>query len=242
MSQSQLCLHRGARPIERAILATIEAPPPQRRWFPVSHFAVLQAVENTLTAAGFGIQTSRYGISEDRHRFFGTLDLTTPVSTGVALVAGVRNSTDRTFPLGFCAGHRVFVCDNLSFAAELLVKRKHTRHGSSRFGEAIGLAVSGLTEFREAESARIRRMIETECSNTLAESLMLRAYDQGIVSHRQLPGIIKEWREPTYEEFADRTLWSAFNAFTTVMNDRAKSNPAIHAQQTMRLQALICPN
>ena len=85
-------------------------------------------------------------------------------------------------------------------------------------------------------------MQETECSDVLAESLMLRAYDQGIISHRQLPRVIKEWREPSFEDFADRTLWSLFNAFTTVMNDRAKTNPQQHATHTMRLQALICPN
>ena len=130
----------------------------------------------------------------------------------------------------------------MSFAAELLVKRKHTLHGSERFGEAISLAVSSLASFREAESARITRMQETECSDQLAESLMLRAYEHDIISHRQLPRVIKEWREPSFEEFQDRTLWSAFNAFTTVMNDRAKTNPQQHATHTMRLQALICPN
>jgi len=122
------------------------------------------------------------------------------------------------------------------------VKRKHTLHGSHRFGEAISLAVSSLAQFREAESARITRMQGTECSDLLAESLMLRAYEADIVSHRQLPRIIKEWREPSFEDFQDRTLWSLFNAFTTAMNDRAKSNPQQHAAHTMRLQALICPN
>jgi len=39
-------------------------------------------------------------VSQDRHKFFGTLDLSTPVSDGVALAVGVRNSTDQTFPLG----------------------------------------------------------------------------------------------------------------------------------------------
>jgi hypothetical protein len=122
------------------------------------------------------------------------------------------------------------------------VKAKHSRFGSERFAENIGVAISSLAQFREAESARIRRMQEAECCDVLAESLMLRAYEHDIISHRQLPRIIKEWREPSFEAFQDRTLWSAFNAFTTVMNDRAKTNPQQHATQTMRLQALICPN
>jgi hypothetical protein len=30
---------------------------------------------------------------------------------GVSLAVGIRNSWDQSFPLGFCAGARVFVCD-----------------------------------------------------------------------------------------------------------------------------------
>ncbi len=32
-----------------------------------------------------------------------------------------------------------------------------------------------------------------------------------------IPAIIKEWREPTYAEFSERSAWSMFNAFTEVL-------------------------
>ena len=151
MTGSQLMLHRGAQEITREALAAIEAPPPQKRWYPVAHFAVLQAVENTLRAAGFGIQTSRYGVSRDNHQFFGTLDLTTPVSTGVALSVGVRNSTNRTFPLGFCAGHRVttMALDKSGYMLE---------HPRIPYAERYGVRTISRKDRREPESSETTRL------------------------------------------------------------------------------------
>lgn len=241
MAGTDLVLHCGASEVTRESLAEIKAPSATDTWHPVSHVDVLTNVESTLSAAGFHIEKARYGLSKGGHRFFGTLDLTTPVSSGVALAVGVRNSIDKTFPLGFCAGHRCFVCDNLAFHSELLVNHKHTRFGVTRFQEAIALAVSGLEAFRQTEEHRIKRLQLVDCTDVQAESLMLRAYEHRMISARQLPHVIKEWREPRYEEFQDRTLWSLLNSFTTVMNDRVKSNPQRHARATMRLQALLCP-
>ena len=44
---SQLILHRGARPVERAELDQVEAPPPTGTWFPLRHSQVLSTVEET---------------------------------------------------------------------------------------------------------------------------------------------------------------------------------------------------
>ena len=95
-------------------------------------------------------------------QFFATLDLAASIGTGVALSVGIRNSIDKTLPLGFCAGNRVFVCDNLSFSAELLVNRKHTVNGGARFREAIALAAGRLRVFRASEAARVGLMQATD--------------------------------------------------------------------------------
>ena len=132
---------------------------------------------------------------------FSTMDLSTPLADGVTLAVGVRNSSDKSFPLGFCAGSRVFVCDNLAFRSELLVRRKHTRHGNERFREAIAQAVGSLEPFRQSEAIRIERMRVTAISDERAESLLLRCYERRLVSHRLLPQAIRNWRTPPQEEF-----------------------------------------
>src|SRR4029450_3088861 len=110
--------------------------------------------------AGYQVKAEQYALARPDPRFFGVLDLETPLAQGVGLSVGVRNSVDKSFPLGFAAGSRVFVCDNLAFRSELLVRRKHTVNGMKAFGTAISTAVASLTSFREAEELRIRRMAE----------------------------------------------------------------------------------
>ncbi len=238
---SALCLHRGARVVDRQELDAVATPPSTKTWFPLRHSHVLDAVLETLEASTFHVQSVQLSLSKDNARFFGTVDLSMAVTGEATLAVGVRNSVDKTFPLGFCAGCRVFVCDNLAFRSELLVARKHTLHGGVRFREAIALAVQSLGQFREAEAARIEQMRAFRLTDMHADSLMLQAYEQGIVSLRSLPPVIKAWRRPAHSEFADRSLWSLMNAFTGAMKQRSVSNPQQFAHQTIRLNALLTP-
>jgi hypothetical protein len=238
---ANLMLHAGASLVTLEQLREYKAPPPEGRWFPISHATVLDAVKGTLNETGYQVKTEKLALNREGSRFFGTLHLATPVANGVALAVGIRNSTDKTFPLGFCAGNRVFVCDNLAFRSELLVRRKHTRFGEQRFRQAIAEAVMSLGTFKEAEQLRIKAMMEQELRPEQADSLILRSFEKGVISTPQLPKIIREWREPSFEDFRPRTVWSLLNAFTTVLGDRATTQPAKFAVQTMRLNHLLGP-
>ena len=154
MATSTLMNHRGAREVLRDELAAIEAPPPTKTWYPIAHRAVLDSVWSTLEGAGFQIRQSRLSLAHGDARFFGTLDLATPISDGVSLAVGIRNSTDQSFPIGFCCGQRVFVCDNLAFTSEIVVSKKHTRFGQERYLEGLARAVGSLNS--------------SKCSSTVA--------------------------------------------------------------------------
>lgn len=239
MAESHLVLHRGARSVTLGELAAYRTPPPQGRWYPVAHARVAETVKATLREAGYAVKKEQYGVMRDGSRFFGTLDLATPLTEGVSLAVGVRNSVDKSFPLGFAAGSRVFVCDNLAFRSELLVRRKHTLHGERDFVRNIAGAVGGLRSFKEAEAERIRRFATTELTADQADALILRAYERGIVGAHQLAGVIHHWRNPSHEEFRPRTVWSLLNAFTAAMKRRAVEQPHAHAVATMQLNGLL---
>lgn len=239
MSESHLITHCGARTVDREQLRAVATPAATRTWFPIGHLQVLEIVEEKLAEGGFRIERERLALSRGDARFFGTLDLASTVAPGVTLAVGIRNSIDKSLPIGFAAGARVFVCDNLAFRSEITIARKHTRFGSDRYAEALCRAVGGLAQFKEAEGARIRRFQLTDVTDIEAESLMLRAYECDVVSHRLLPRVIAEWRQPSFEEFQPRTLWSLLNAFTTVLGERQKSNPQQFAHLTIRLQDLL---
>lgn len=239
---SSLVLHKGAAEVSRNHLATFAAPPPEGRWHPVSHTKVLTTVCDTLETSGYRIRREQLAVARDGHRFFGTLDLDSTLVPGVSLAVGVRNSTDKSFPLGFCAGNRVFVCDNLAFRSELLVKRKHTRYGEVRFHNAIAGAITQLRTFQEVEGQRIRCLQTTRVTEAQASLCVLKALDQGVVSAPVIPRIWKEIVSPSFDYGQDGlTLWTVLQAFTTCLMDRAKRSPNEYAGMTIRLNALLSP-
>jgi hypothetical protein len=239
MTESRLTLHCGAREVTREELDAVPTPAATATWFPVAHGTCVTTVQRALTESGFEVRKTRFGLSRGDARMFATVDLGSPLATGVTLAVGIRNSLDKSLPLGFVAGHHVFVCDNMAFRSELSVRRKHTRKGHTRFGEAITAAIKNLVQFKTHEAERIKRLQHAEIDYYHAESLMIRTYERQLVSHRALPGVIREWRSPSYEEYQDGTAWSLLNAFTTILADRQKSNAQAHASLTMRLGGLF---
>lgn len=242
MVKAALMLHCGAVPVTRTELATYKAPPPERRWFPVSHSRVLDVVSDTLRDSGYTIESEQLGVMRDGSRFFGVMKLNSLVAEGVSLAVGVRNSTDQSFPLSFASGHSVWVCDNTAFAAELLVRRKHTLRGERDFTKRIFDAVAQLSAFKEQEATRIDRLKGYQLNEDRADALILRAYVKSIIGARELPQVIREWREPQFADFQDRTGWALMNCFTTILRDKAKRQPHQHAAATMRLHALLDPS
>jgi hypothetical protein len=234
-------LHAGGRLATIDELKACVTPKPEGRWHPTSHVQVLDSVKETLVGAGYEIKSEKYGLARNDARFFGVLDLATPLAQGVSLSVGVRNSVDKSFPLGFAAGSRVFVCDNLAFRSELLVRRKHTINGMRAFGTAISTAVASLSSFKEAEALRIKRMSEMELTPDQASHVILTAYRRGIISALQLPKVCEEWENPRYEDFKPRTAFSLFNAFTEILKPRAVTAPQTFVAQTIRLNGLMLP-
>lgn len=242
MATSVLNLHSGGQLVTLEELAEIETPPPQGRWYPVPHHKVLARVKEAMAESGYSVKREQLAVHKLNARFFGTLDVGTSLSDGVSLAVGIRSSFDKTFPLGFCAGSRVHVCSNLSFSAELMVRRKHTLNGERHFSNDIATAVQKLNSFKEAETVRIAAMKTAELTGEKADSLILNAFDKGIITTPYLPKVLKEWREPEHDEFRNRTYWSLFNAFTSALADRAKKNPHAFSVISMRLGTHLAPD
>jgi hypothetical protein len=238
---SNLMLHSGGKVATLDEVRNVPTPAAVGRWHPTSHATVLDSVRETLTGAGYIVRAEKYALARNDQRFFGILDLATPLVLGVSLSVGVRNSTDKSFPLGFAAGSRVFVCDNLAFSAELMVRRKHTVNGLRAFGAAIGQAVASLGSFKDAEAGRIRRLSEMEVSPAAASHFILTAYRRGIINSHQIDPVVQEWETPRHQDFMPRTAWSLFNAFTEVIRNRAISSPQTFVASTIRLNGLMLP-
>jgi Domain of unknown function (DUF932) len=240
-AQSTLCLHRGAGRVSKGELARYQPPPATATWFPVAHAAVLDTACTRLTEAGYTVQSMDLAVSKDGHRFFGTLNLDTVLVPGVHLAVGLRNSTDKSFPLGFAAGNRCFVCDNLAFAAATVVRKRHSKRGEARWGNAITTCIASLRSFAEMEAQRVKLMQHEEITEDRAHALILKAHLRDIVAHRHLEPIAKQWAQPAYDEWGGSTLWRLFNCMTYILADVAHRNPSDYAARTIKLNQLCSP-
>lgn len=241
VAQGTMINHRGGRDIVLNDLALIEAPPPTDTWFPISHFDVFRTVNQALRDAGYEVAKQRFSVSNEGHRFFGIMDLQNTILDGVSLSVGIRNSTDKSFPIGFCCGQRVFVCDNLAFTSEIVVTKKHTRFGADRYVEGLSKAVASLGQYQESQKQWIGRLRSWHPTRQEADSFILRAYEEELIGARQLPLLIEEWRKPSYDQFRDNSAWSLWNCFTTVLGRTMQNQPGKAALTTIKLQAILQP-
>jgi len=72
-------------------------------------------------------------------------------------------------------------------------------------------------------------------NESINQSVEIIARSFGAATPRQIPLILKQWREPQHEVFQSRNLWSLFNAFTEV----AKGNLIELPKRTERLHGLM---
>ncbi len=240
MSEANLILHCGAREVTVEQLNTVPCPKAEGRWRPVPHGTVLAHATDALEEAGYLIDNLRLGLTRDDKRFFGALTLKTPLVSGTALAVGLRSSTDKSLSLGFAYGSRTFVCDNLSFRSDTVIAKKHTTFGIDRYREAICAAVGKLQQFRDMEAERIKAMQQRLLDDAMAESVLLRLYqDAQILSPRSLPIALKQWREPSFPGLEEKSVWRLYSAVTFSLNGRAKSNPSAHLSATIKLGHLL---
>ena len=119
------------------------------------------------------------------------------------------------------------------------ISKRHTRFGSDRFKEGIATAIGSLNDYRVVEAQRIAILQSQSLADNTAESIVLRAWEQGLVGTRLLRPLLDEWRQPSFEEFRHRTAWSMLAAFTHIAKERQRRYPQKAAWEVMQFQALL---
>lgn len=222
-----LILHCGANHVERPKLALVPTPEPTETWFPIAHHKVLSQVERKLEASGLKVVSEAHALSHEGNRYFGLLEVRNGENADdFALVIGVRNSHDMTFPAGLVIGSRVVVCDNLSFSGEIKISRKHTRYIDRDLPQLVEVAVGRLGDQRQLQEKRFLTYKAEEVTDAEANDLVIQAMDARVVAASRIPEVLEQWRHPNHPEFADKkTAWRFFNAVTEVLKGALHAIP-----------------
>lgn len=226
-----LVLHRGAQPIDYAGLRELETPEPTASHVPIPHFRVRDLVVTAVGMYGHEVVAEHHGITEDGARYFGLLELRSPY-TGYSDTVGLRNSHDKSFPVGIGYGSRVFVCDNLAFVADQSIKRRHTANLKRDLPGIIGEMVEPLALHRERQHRTFEQYRRTELTAERADHAIVEMYRKGVIGVQRIPEVLKEWEEPTHEPWGGWTAWRLFNAATFVLTgrtlERPEATPTLH--------------
>ena len=218
-----LCLHCGARSVDREAVEAAATPERTRSWVPIPHHHLLKRVESTLTGFGLEVVGAAHALWNGGLRYFGLLEGRGEESNGdYGLVVGLRNSHDKSFPASIALGSGVFVCDNLAFSGEVTLSRKHTTYIERDLPQVVHRAVGQLGDLRRDQDRRIVAYRQTELTEAGAHDLVIRALDADVLPVTRVPTVLSEWRTPRYPEFAESgpTVWRLFNAVTEALKAR----------------------
>jgi hypothetical protein len=234
---STLIAHCGARKVTRAELQEIPVPETTRTHQPLSHFEIVEVLEEALSFRYLKIVRDEYAVSQDGMKMFGVMDLNTEFNGGRFSI-GIRNSNDKSMRLALTAGVRVFVCDNMAFSGDFTpLLHKHSRKLELR--DAVSIAVDRIHRGFEPLKQKIELMKKQSLSDEEVMLIIYRAFlnrqIKGIPRHL-MPIVHEHYFHPKREAFIPRNLWSLSNAFTSGFKKLA---PVKQFEVTARLGSFL---
>jgi hypothetical protein len=234
---SILVAHCGSRKVTREELKEIPVPEGTRSHQPLSHFEIVEVLDEALSFRSLQIYKDEYAVSNDGMKMFGVMDLRFGFDGGRFSI-GLRNSNDKSMRLALTAGYRVFVCDNLAFSGDFTpLLHKHTRNLD--LTDSISIAVDRIHRGFATLEMRVKEMREHGLTDNDAKLLIYRAFLEREIkgAPRNLMTVVHDYYfNPTHEAFVPRNLWSLSNAFTSAFKQLA---PIRMFETTARLGSFL---
>lgn len=216
-------------------LSQVSTPRGTHTHVPVPHSACVEIMKSECNNQGLNIVQETHLLDKDNNRYFGLFQ----VSGGkdVSTIIGLRNSHDKSIPIGVCVGDAPFVCSNLCFNNEFVVKARHTFNVYSTIVERMRDVIAQAVQHKGLQQHRVDRMRNTNIWNNEGDAFIWDAVKDGAITLKQGFTTREQWRNPEHNEFRDRNVWSLQNAFTNTL--RKERNRHTHLARTGRIRQLI---
>ncbi len=218
-----LMLHAGAIPVDYAGLREFATPAPTATHFPVPHHSVVDYVKHSLTFFGHEVVQEDYGVTPEGDRFFGVLSLKSPYGDYTDMV-GLRNSHDKSFPVGVSFGSRVFCCDNMAFTGEHVIRRRHTPKIKRELPGLIAEIIEPLADARKYIALTYDRFKATELDQRNADHLVMDMYRKEVINLTRIADVVNAYEDQA-QDWGGNTCWRMFNAATFALTGKVAENP-----------------
>jgi len=219
-------------------LANVPTPDAVDRFQPIPHALLAESTRAAISNAGLEIVEEEHALSRGGLRYFGGFALR---GTGIDsadrnIVLGLRNAHDKTFAASICVGNRMIVCDNLCFASDIKLARRHTTNIMNDIPRVLASAVSRVVSHWNDMGKRIKAYQETVIGDATASDLLVKLVDSKAFPARDIYNAILEFRAPRHPEFTGNSLWSLYNSVTeNLKNGDLTKLP----QRTMVMQSVF---
>jgi hypothetical protein len=210
-----LLAHTGAELMTRQNLLAIETPIGTDTHKPIPHAELVETVIQTLGYRNIEVTRDQYALTPDGMRMFGIIEVNI-TRDGLSFTIGLRNSHDKSFSLGICAGWRTFVCDNLAFHSDFqALSKKHSKN--LVLDDVIGLAIDRVQRAFDMLGKKIDAWAGFSLSDADAKVLIYDAFVRNSLdAPKHLMRLVDDFYFfPKYDEFKPRTMLSLNNAFTS---------------------------
>ena len=223
-----LILHRGASAVTYDDLRAVAMPDATETHIPVAHHEIVELVRYTLGFFGHEIVEEQHAILPDGMRYFGVMMLRSAYG-GYTDVLGLRNSHDKTFPIGIAFGSRTFVCDNLAFIGDHVIRRKHTSKAKRELPGLITEIVQPLQAQRIAQNQKLLTYQETKLDDSAADHAIMTMYREDVIGVKRIGDVLEQWERPAHD-WGDKTAWRLFNAATFALSGKVAEKPDLTRQ------------
>lgn len=223
-----LMLHAGGEAIAYDTLRDLPVPDATESHVPIPHHHVVDMVRYALGFFGHELLEDHHAVTPDGMNYFGVLSLRSPYGDYTDMV-GLRNSHKKQFPIGIAIGSRVFVCDNLAFNADHVIKRKHTANAKRDLPGLVAEVIEPLGRARKAQALTFERYKALALPDALADQGIMSMYRRGVINLTRIGDVLKAYEEPPHD-WGDRTPWRLFNAATFALTGKVAENPTITRQ------------
>jgi hypothetical protein len=220
-----LMLHAGAREVSFEALRNVATPQGTTTHKPIAHSAVVDMVRYALGFYKHEIHDERHAVMPDGSNYFGLLTLDSPYGD-YGDVVGLRNSHDKSFPIGIAFGSTVFVCDNTAFIGEHVISRKHTAKAQRDLPGLVGEIVQPLVDVRKEQFARFDSYKLTPLADEMADHAIMEMFRRKIIGVKAIAHVLRQWTRPEHD-WGGKTAWRLFNATTFVLGGKALEHPQL---------------
>ncbi len=209
---------------DRQHLAEYDTPPALGRFHrPVPFLEYCDEVEHQLDRVGLRVVSEEHIIGHEGQRHFGIMEVA-PALEGELITAkewslflGLRGSHDQSVQRGLALGRRVLVCSNLCFNGDIAtLHTKQTTNIWERLPRMIYNAVAQVPELAHIEEQRVEALQAFTMKPRWGDAALVEIHRRGGLSSAQLGRAIREWDQPSHEEFSEagHTAWRLEQAVT----------------------------